>query len=128
MKRIIREVSSTDDPQEQYDHFKANESTRHAKKKSFLSMTDGFQREKETNCIEIVKAPSDGPKKIINMWIRSWQLLSHTQLHNYTFGVDGQGPKPGPVKNRADFPQAIHQLIALVKQVEKPNPPTPGRW
>ena len=38
--------------------------------------TDGT----ETNCVEILKSPSDGPKNIVvNIWIRSCQLISHTQ-------------------------------------------------
>ena len=45
--------------------------------------------------------------------------------NNYTLGVNCQGPKPGPMKNRADFPQAVHQLIALKKQAEIPNPHIP---
>ena len=31
--------------QEQYDHFKANESLRHAKKKNLLSITDRWQKD-----------------------------------------------------------------------------------
>ena len=42
--------------------------------------------------------------------------------NNLTLGVNGQGPMPGPMKNRADFPQAVHQLTAVKQQVEKPNP------
>ena len=47
--------------------------------------------------------------------IRSGQLISHTQRpkrereiceNNLTLGVNGQGPKSGPMKNRPDFSQA----------------------
>ena len=41
--------------------------------------------------------------------------------NNYTLGVNCQGP----MKNRADFPQAVRQLIALKKQAEIPNPHIP---
>ena len=61
---------------EQYDHFKANESMRHAKKKRY----DPLRLDsKATNYTEIPSSPSDGPKNIVNIWIRSWQLISHTQ-------------------------------------------------
>ena len=39
--------------------------------------------------------------------------------NNLDLSVSGQGPKPGPMKNRADFPQAVHQLVALKQHVEK---------
>ena len=29
------------------------------------------------------------------------------------------GPNPGPMKNRSDFPLAVHQLIALKQHAEK---------
>ena len=33
--------------------------------------------------------------------------------NNLNLGVNGQGRKFGPIKNRADFPLAAKQLIAL---------------
>ena len=38
--------------------------------------TDGT----ETSCFEILRSPSDGLKNIVNVWIRSCQLISHIQL------------------------------------------------
>ena len=48
--------------------------------------------------------------------------------NNYTLDVNGQGPKPGPMKKRADFPQAVSKLIALKHQVENPNPYIPKHF
>ena len=35
---------------------------------------------RKMNCTEILSSPSDGQKNIVNIWIRSWQLISHVQL------------------------------------------------
>ena len=42
--------------------------------------------------------------------------------NNSTLGVNRQGLKLGPMKKRADFPQAVNKLLVLRKQVRNPNP------
>ena len=74
-KRIIRKVQSMDRSQEQCEE-----------ENIFCRLrTDGT----ETKCLEILKSPSDGPKKIVNIWRRSCQLISHAQLR--WNGNDGDG-------------------------------------
>ena len=94
--------------QEPYDHFKSSESTRHAKKKT-----------------------SDGRKNIASIGVRSCSLISHMQLrgkerqryeNNNTLGVNGQGPRPGPMKKRAEYPQAVNKVLCVRKQVWNTNP------
>ena len=86
------------------------------------------------NGIEILKSPSEGPKNNVNMWIRLMSIdFSYTATckereryeNNLTLGVNGQGPRPGPMKNRGDFQQTVRQLVALKPQAEKPNPCIP---
>ena len=73
---------------------KANESPRHAKKRGFESVTLRFQQtRKERQRYE----------------------------NKCTLGVNGQGPKPGPMKKRADYPQAVNKVLVLRRQVENPN-------
>ena len=62
--------------QEQYDHFQATESTRHAKNENFSSIAERFQKD---GCTEIRSSPPYGQKNIVNIWIRSWQMISHLQ-------------------------------------------------
>ena len=90
---------------------------------------------KKTTCTEILKSPSDGLKNIVNIWIRSCQLIfSHIASrkereryeNNFSFGVNGQGPKPGPKKKRANFAQTMNKLLVLKQQVENPNQYIPG--
>ena len=45
--------------------------------------------------------------------------------NNYTLGVNGQGPKPGPLKKRADYPQAVNKVLVLRRQLSNPNPYIP---
>ena len=47
----------------------------HRRKNICRLRTDGT----ETNCVEILKSPSDVVKNIVNIWIPSCQLISHTQ-------------------------------------------------
>ena len=77
---------------------------------------------RKMNCTEILSSPSDGQKNIVNIWSRSWQLISHLQLrgeryeNNYTPGVNGQRPKKG-----ADYPQLVNNFLVLRRQVENLN-------
>ena len=76
---------------------------------------------RKTNCTEILSSPSVVSKNILNIWTRSWQLISHTQLlgksvsNMRTTGVNGRGPKSGPMKKRADHPQAAKQTSGSEK-------------
>ena len=54
--------------QEQYDHFKANESTRHAKKKNNSSITERFQKDELYRNSQLA------------IGFRSWRLVSRTRL------------------------------------------------
>ena len=45
--------------------------------------------------------------------------------NSFSFCVNGQGPKLGPMKKRADFPHAVNQVLVLRQQVENPNPYIP---
>ena len=48
--------------------------------------------------------------------------------NTYTLGVNGQGPKPGPMKKRADYPQAVNKVLVLRRQAENPNPYVPEHF
>ena len=41
--------------------------------------------------------------------------------NNHTLRVDGPGPKPGPVKERTDYPQAVNKVLVMRRQVENLN-------
>ena len=41
--------------------------------------------------------------------------------NNFSLCVNGQGPKLGPMKKRADYPQAVNKLLVLREHVENPN-------
>ena len=45
--------------------------------------------------------------------------------NKYTHGVNGRRPKPGPMKKRADHPQAVNKVLVLRRQVENRNPYVP---
>ena len=91
------------------------------------------ERVKSTRRTDL-SSPSHGPKNIVNV-LESLMCIdfSYTAArkerqryeNNNTLGLNRQGPQPGPMQNRADFRHAFHQLIALKKQVEKPNPHIP---
>ena len=101
--------------------------TRNEKKKHYSSITDRWHGDELK---EILKSPSNGPKNIVNIRIRSCQLISHTQKerhiyeNTYTLCVNGQGPKLGPMKNGADYTQTVNKLLIMRQQVGKPNPHT----
>ena len=83
--------------QEQYGHFKANESTRHAKKKTFSLLRKDFRK---TNCTEILSQYLDLVMANASTYTRKERQRYENK---YSLGVNGQGPKPGPMKKRADF-------------------------
>ena len=111
--------------QEQYDHFKANESTRNALKKEYLSMTDRCHRDELHRHFQIAVAWTEEYCQCLDsfMSIDSTCTASRKECgrygNNLTLGVNGQRPKSGPMKNKADVQQAVHQLIFLKQQVEK---------
>ena len=114
--------------QEQYEHFNANESTRHVRKKHFPSMTDRWHGVQSKR---ILKSPSDGPKNVANIWTRSCQLISRTQPQGMsvrdlrTILLSASMVKDrslGPMKKRAEYQQAANKVLVLRRQVEKPNP------
>ena len=76
------------------------------------------------NYTEMLSSASDGQKNIVNIWIRSWQLISHVQLRgksvrdvktNILLASMDDDRKPGPMKKRADHPQAGEQSSGSAK-------------
>ena len=41
--------------------------------------------------------------------------------NNFSLGINCQGPKPGPMKKRADYPQAVNKVLVMRKQVGDPH-------
>ena len=76
-KRIVREVQSMDEPKSSTITAKRMNQRDMRKRKDMIPLRSGS---KAANYTEILSPPSDGPKNIVNLWIRSWQLISHTQL------------------------------------------------
>ena len=96
--------------QEQYDHFKANESTRHAKKKYLLSITDRIQRDEFYRHSQLAIGWTEEHCQHLDSLMST--DFSHTptkkerELHenNHTLGVNNQRPKTGPMKITAKLP------------------------
>ena len=117
--------------QAQYDHFKANESTRHAKKKQHSSITDRWHRDELCRNSEIAIGWTEEYCQYLDSFMSS--VFSDTATrkereryeNNYTLGVNSQRPKPGQMKKRTDFPQAVNKVMFLRRQVENPNPYIP---
>ena len=117
--------------QEQYDHFKANESTRHAKKKGCDSILRRFQNDELYRNYQLVIGWTEEHCQYLDSLM--FMDFSNTATrkerlryeNNFFLGINGQGPKPGPVKKRADYFQAVNEVLVMRKQVEKPNPYIP---
>ena len=67
-----------DDPQNSAITFKASEQRDMRKRKDMSPLRSDS---KATNKAEILSSPPGGQKNIVNIGIRSWQLISHFQLH-----------------------------------------------
>ena len=105
--------------QEQYGHFNANESMRHAKKKIFESITARFQKDElyrnsqsifgfgHGNCFQIYaeRAPA--------IWE---QVLSRRQWSRSETWTN---------EEKGRFPPAVNNLLVLRRQVENPTPYIP---
>ena len=52
----------------------------------------------------------------------------HRYENNDTLAVKGQGPKPGPIKKRADYPQAVNKVLVMHRHVGNPNPYIPSAF
>ena len=118
--------------QEQVDHFKANES-RHAMMRGYSSVLERFQNDDVYRNSQIAIGWTE------EKWTYLDSLLledkSHTSTrreriryeNNWALGMNGQGPTPGPTKQRTDYPQAVTKVKIMRQQAEQPsNPPIPS--
>ena len=114
--------------QEQYDHFKANESTRHAKEKGYDSILHRFQNDELYRNSQIAigwtgeHCQYSDSLMFIDFSYTATRKERQRHENNCTLGINGQGPKPGPMKKRTDYLQAVNKVLAVRKQVENPNP------
>ena len=114
--------------QEQYDHSEANDSTRHAKKEGYESTTLRFQGDELYRNSQLAIGWTEQHCQYLDSLMAI--DFSHAAMrkgrqlyeNNYTLGVNGPGPKLGPMKRRADHPQSVNKLQVPRKQVEKPKP------
>ena len=110
-KELVREVQSVDDP-----------------KNSTITSQRMNQRDRRKDMIPLrsdskaMGSPSDGQKNMVK--IRSSIMaidFSNTATrkertryeNNFALGVNGQGPKPGPMKGRAGYPRAINKVVVV---------------
>ena len=85
---------------------------------------------RKTYCTEIPSSSSDGTKNIcqysdslmtIDFSHKTTRKERQRYENNYILDVSDQGPKPGPMKKRTDYPHAVYKLLTLRKQVGDPN-------
>ena len=91
---------------------------------------------KATNYTEILNSPSDGQKNIVNIWIRSWQLIFHKQLRGKSESVRDMKTSmslAAMVKDRClDHSRkgqitrtTVNKVLVWPRQAENPNPYIP---
>ena len=126
-KRVFRRVQSMDDPKNSAITLERLNQRDMRKRKDMIPLRSGS---KATNCTESLSTPLDGPQKIVNIWIRSRQLVSHTPLRGKsvsdmrTITLSTSMVKGRNLDQRrkwADFPQAINKLLVLEDQVGIPT-------
>ena len=63
----------------------------------------------------------------INFSCRATRKERERYQNNLTLGVNGQGPKPGPMRQKPDFPQAVNRILDQESESMHPkafaNPP-----
>ena len=95
-----------DDPQNSAITFKASESRRHAKKKGYDSITLGFQGDEQDRNSQLAIGWTEehyqhwDSLKAIDFSFSATRKERARYENNYTLGVNGQGPKPGPMRNK----------------------------
>ena len=115
---------------------KANESTQHAKKRNFTSFLERFHNDDLHRHSQIAMGRTEEHCKYLDSLVligfscTAARKERQRYENNYTLGINGQGPKPRPMKKRADCLQAVNKVLAVRKQVENPNPyvPRDGRF
>ena len=117
--------------QEQYDHFKANESTRHSKKKGYDSITLRFQNDElYRNSQLAIGWTEEHCQHLDSLMTIDFSDTATRKEHQrreiiILLASNGQGPKPGPMNKRADHQQAVNKLLVMRRQVGNPNPYIP---
>ena len=115
--------------QEQHDHFKANESLRHAKQEQYSSILLRFQEDELYLKAQIAIGWTEEHCKYLDSLLLEDKSYTATRRErvryesNWTLGSNGQGPMPGPVKKREDYPQAVTRVQVMRQQAEKPGYP-----
>ena len=84
------------------------------------------------NCIATRRLHLGGQKNEKTLTHSYWKTKSYTATkrerlrydNNWALGINGEGPTPGPVKQRKDYPQAVTKVKSMRQQAEQPsNPP-----
>ena len=96
MKMNSLRVAKHGRSQQQYDHFRANESTRHAKKeKVFVHYGKILE---STNCIRnsqlAIAWTEEHCQYVDSLMAIDFSHTATRNENNYSLGVNGQGPKP----------------------------------
>ena len=98
-----------------YDHFTANESTRHAKKKQYSSITDRWQRGELCRSSQIASRRTEECGQYLDSPMSIDFSHAATRKGRARYGNNLLtaliGAKPGPMMKRADYPQAVNKLL-----------------
>ena len=103
----------------QYDHSKAKETTRNVRKKGYDSISPRWQDDVRYRNSQIAVGWTEEYCQYvdsllsIDFSLRATRRERERYENNLTLGVKGQGTKSAPMKNRPDFSQAVHHLIAI---------------
>ena len=131
-KRIFLAVQYVEDRKNKTIILKAHESTRHAKKKHLPSILEIFRKDEFYRNSQIAIWWTEEHCKYVDSLMPIDFCFSVTRKerlrceNNYTLGVNDQVPKPGPMKKRTGYQQAVHKVLVMRKQVENPNPYVPN--
>ena len=116
--------------QEQVDHFKANESRRHALKMDISSILERFQVHGLHRNSQVANGWTE--EKIVHLDSLPLEDKSYTatrkQRLRYENNWEGAGPMLGPMKKREDYPQNVTKVQTMRQQPSNPYIPLSRRF
>ena len=121
MKKNYSRGARHERTKKQYDHIKANESTRHAKKKNFFVCHGRWHRDNQYRKSRIAVGWTEEHCQHLDSLVAIDFSYTATRKerqryeNNNILGVNDQGPKPRPMKKITDLAQAVNKLLVLQK-------------